>query len=99
MAEWGDVLARAVGAAADRVRIRVKTNYGPAVVVYDGARHERSLLMALLGLRVGFTVENLDGHTLAEYGPLPATEPIRAAVVVLLLAILAGVIVRGLWRR
>lgn len=99
MSDLRDVAARALGGAAGRIRVRVKTNYGPAVVVYDGARHERSLLMSLLGLRVGFVVEALDGRPLAEYGPLPATEPVRAAALILLLAILAGVIVRGLRRR
>lgn len=92
---------RALG--LDGISVAVKTNYGPAVTVYrdeppDGTGGEpgdRGVLEELLGFKAALIVRDRDGRTIYTSGDVPATEPARVAAVIVLVAVLAFVLTRG----
>lgn len=101
----GDVVELAGEYTRGRLRVSVKTNYGPELPVF-GASLSRGQgggvsgadgfsLSRLLGFRAAVIVRDASGRTLATYGEPPATEPLRVALLVAVLAGLAFVFVRG----
>lgn len=96
MAAWQEFLSLGLDAAASNIRVTLKTNLGPAVVVYDGRAEQGATLADYLGIKFAVTVQSADGATIAQYGEPPATEPLRIAVLALIAATLALVFVNGL---
>lgn len=97
----GNLLGEVSGIAADYVRtggvrVSVKTNLGPEIPVYSGSGGSGS---NLLGIKAGVIVRNRDGGVIATYGDPPATDPIRVAMLVLVVTLLGIALVRGVLPR
>lgn len=86
-------------AVADNLRVTVKTNFGPAVTVYQaggGAGAGGGFNLAkLLGLKVAVTVDGPTG-TLYQSSEPPPTEPLRVTFLLAAVAALAFLLLRGI---
>ncbi len=93
------------------ITVSVKTNYGPPIQVYQGAADGSSggssggsggggggVVSKLIGLKAAIIVQDASGNVLATYGTPPATDPVRVAVLLALVAGLGYIIIRGLRR-
>ena len=92
-----DELAQALEGAAQLrgVRVRLKTNLGPAVTVYDADAPPPSFP---LRLRAGVIIEDREGRRIASAGGWPATDwPLVIALGALALGG-AALVVRGVLR-
>lgn len=89
------------------VSIAVKTNYGPEVKLASssiapsgapGGGGGGGGVLDLLGVRAAVVVRDRDGKRLASYGDYPPTEPLRVLGLVVVVALLGVVLVRGVMR-
>lgn len=82
------------------IQVEVKTNYTPAITVYTGsngpsqgatpgAPGSGSIFSQLLGIKAGVRVLAADGRELASYGDWPAVDPVRVAIALAALGLLA----------
>lgn len=94
-----DAASRAGATVAQRVRVVVKTNLGPGITVYDGAAGDAGPgLASALGLKGALTVYGPNDNVLYQTAPAPPTEPLKAALALLLAGVLLLLILRGLRR-
>lgn len=94
-----DAASRAGARLAERVRVEVKTNLGPGITVYDGAAEDAGPgLAAALGLKGSVTVYGTNDNVLYQTAPPPPTEPLKAALALLLAGVVLVLILRGLRR-
>jgi len=114
VAAWQEFADELVGIAGDYVRsggiqVAVKTNLGPEFTVAtssmrsgggsgQGGGSGGGGLLSLLGVRASVVVRDKSGNRIATYGEYPQTSYIRAAVAAGLVAVVAGVFVRGLMK-
>jgi hypothetical protein len=100
------LLGAASDYVTDGVSIGVKTNYGPEIPVATAALGSSSstgedsgagggFLAGLFGVKAAVVVRNQRGEIISTFGQVPKTEPLRAVVVVLLIAGVAYLAVRG----
>lgn len=81
------------------VQVSVKTNLGPEIpIAAPGDGQGGSPIADLVGLQAAVIVRNRDGEVITAYGDPPATDPVRAAAVALIVGGLVFVLVRGLRR-
>jgi hypothetical protein len=69
--------------ASGGLQLQVKTNYGPAVTLYNEAGAPSmtgSAVRSLLGLDGGVRILDASGNVVAQFGDWPATDPVRVAV-------------------
>lgn len=111
---WEQFADGVLGLAGDYVRsggvsIAVKTNFGPEIKLASssiapsgapggGGGDGGGGVLDLLGVRAAVVVRDRSGKRIAGYGDYPATEPLRVVGLVVVVALIGVVFVRGLTR-
>lgn len=80
---------------AGGLQLQLKTNYTPAVTLYD-QQGQPSALARLLGLQGGVRVLDASGNVVAQIGDWPQTNPVRVALALGAGAIVGGLVLRAL---
>lgn len=75
------------------LQLQVKTNYTPALTVYNQVAPP-SGLASLLGLQAGVQVLDASGNVVAQYGDWPPIDPVRVGLTLGALGLLAYGLVR-----
>jgi hypothetical protein len=93
-----DAAAYATGGG---IVIEARTNYTPAVVLYDGKKGESSTTKAglgissLIGFRGGIVIRTADGTILQKFGDPQPLSHVRLAVVAVALGFVGVLVARG----
>lgn len=81
--ELGTAGAVAQAYSTGGLSIQVKTNYTPALTVYDElTASQPGFLSGVLGLQGGVRVLDASGNIVAQLGPWPDTDPVRVAMAI-----------------
>lgn len=98
MATWEQIAGLLVDEAVNREGLQayVKTDYGPAIKVYDS---DAPTSKPSGIIKAAIKITNRDGKTLATLGEWPKTNYIKAGIVVVSLATLFYIMVQGIKRQ
>lgn len=81
--------------SAGGLQLQLKTNYSPAVTLYNQLG-QPSAMASLLGLQGGVRVLDAAGNVVAQIGDWPATDPVRVTLALGVLGFLTLGLVKAL---